>query len=56
MSWYDHVLMNRSPPTSNPAVNIADGLQRYVRPKREKNSPQIRINKGSATNPIDEIM
>ena len=48
--------MNRNAPSSNPSVNIVDGSRRSLRQKWGKTSPQIRINKGSATDPIYAFM
>ena len=47
--------MNHNASDPNMADNISDGSQRGGRPTQEF-SPQIRIKKVSATNPIDAIM
>ena len=55
MNWSDHVLMNSNALVSNPSDNVTYGTRQWSRPMWGKN-PQIRINKGLATDPIDAII
>ena len=48
--------MNCYAPASNPADCILYGYRQCLRPKWENKSPQIRINKGPATDPLDVII
>ena len=48
--------MNRNAPDLKPAGNVSDGSRQCVSLNGKKTSPQINMNKSSATNSVDAIL
>ena len=56
INWSDHVMLNRNAPSSKPAINYFQNERDNEVGLRGKHSPQIRIIKGLAIDPIYQIM
>ena len=56
MNWSYHVMMNHKALTPKPESNIPGLTLQWSSPMWKKTSPQISMNKGSATNTIDGIL